>query len=63
MPLVPEYKDRFLLTTGKAAKNDIAAPEAVLHAAFESIIAGDFDAFGQSVAASGITQKRPMKVT
>src|ERR1700730_16532981 len=49
VPLVPEYKDRFLMTTGKAAKNDIAAPEDVLHAAFESIIEGDFDAFGQSV--------------
>jgi ketosteroid isomerase-like protein len=49
VPLDREYQDRFLLTTGAVATKDIAAPETVLHTAFESIIQGDFDAFGQSV--------------
>ncbi len=44
-----EYTDRFLRTTSSAAIKDTSAPPAVLHAAFDAIIQGDFDAFGASV--------------
>jgi uncharacterized protein len=44
-----EYSDRLLRTTGSAATEDTAAPQTVLHAAFDAIIQGDFEAFGQSV--------------
>ncbi len=46
-----EYTDRFLHTTGSAATKDIQDPQTVLHAAFDAIIQGDFDAFGQSITA------------
>ena len=46
----PEYTDRFLRTTSGAATKDLKAPQAVLHAAFDAIIRGDFDAFGESIA-------------
>jgi ketosteroid isomerase-like protein len=44
-----EYTDRFLRTTGKAATEDVKDPQTVLHAAFDAIIQGNFDAFGQWV--------------
>jgi ketosteroid isomerase-like protein len=44
-----EYSERFLRTTGSAATEDILAPQTVLHAAFDAIIRGDFDAFAASV--------------
>jgi ketosteroid isomerase-like protein len=44
-----EYTDRFLRTTSNAATKDTSAPETVLHAAFDAIVQGNFDAFGQSV--------------
>jgi ketosteroid isomerase-like protein len=44
------YSDKFLRTTGGAATKEVTAPQTVLHAAFDAIIRGNFDAFGQSVA-------------
>jgi ketosteroid isomerase-like protein len=44
------YSDKFLRTTGSAATKEVTAPQTVLHAAFDAIIQGNFDAFGQSVA-------------
>jgi uncharacterized protein len=44
-----EYSDKFLQTTSSAATDDVEAPQTVLHAAFDAIIQGDFDAFGQAV--------------
>ena len=44
-----EYTDRFLLTTGGAATEDFSAPQTILHAAFDAIIQGNFEAFGSSV--------------
>jgi ketosteroid isomerase-like protein len=44
------YSDTFLRTTGSAATKEVTAPQTVLHAAFDAIIQGNFDAFGQSVA-------------
>jgi ketosteroid isomerase-like protein len=44
-----EYTDRFLRTTGKAATEDVKDPQTVLHVAFDAIIQGNFDAFGQWV--------------
>jgi len=40
----PAYTDKLLETTR-------SAPQAVLHAAFDAIIQGDFDAFGKNVTA------------
>ncbi len=45
-----EYTDKFLRTTSSAATTDIKDPQTVLHAAFDAIIQGDFDAFGDSIA-------------
>jgi ketosteroid isomerase-like protein len=45
-----EYTERFLQTTRAAAPHDVQAPQSVLHAAFDAIIQGDFEAFGQSLA-------------
>ena len=45
-----EYTDRFLGTTNSAATHDIKDPQTVLHAAFDAIIQGDFDAFSESIA-------------
>jgi ketosteroid isomerase-like protein len=44
-----EYSERFLRTTSSAATEDILAPQTVLHAAFDAIIRGDFEAFAASV--------------
>jgi ketosteroid isomerase-like protein len=44
-----EYTDKFLRTTSSAATEDIKDPQTVLHAAFDAIIQGDFDAFGESI--------------
>jgi ketosteroid isomerase-like protein len=44
-----EYTDKFLRTTSSAATEDIKDPQTVLHAAFDAIIQGDFDAFGGSI--------------
>jgi len=44
-----EYTDRFLLTTSTAATKDLRDPQTVLHAAFDAIIQGNFDTFGESV--------------
>lgn len=48
MPLDREYSDRFLETTGSAAVKDTRL--SVLHAAFDAIIQGDFEAFGERIA-------------
>jgi ketosteroid isomerase-like protein len=45
----PEFTDKFLRTTGSAATKVASDPQAVLHASFDAIIQGNFDAFGQSV--------------
>ena len=45
----PEYSERFLRTTSSAATDEVESPQSVLHAAFDAIIQGDFDAFGRSV--------------
>ena len=44
-----EYTDRFLRTTSNAAIQDIKDPQTVLHTAFDAIIQGNFDAFGESI--------------
>jgi ketosteroid isomerase-like protein len=44
-----EYTDRFLHTTSSAATEDIKDPQTVLHAAFDAIMQGDYDAFGESI--------------
>jgi ketosteroid isomerase-like protein len=44
-----EYTDRFLRTTASAATDDVSSPQTVLHAAFDAIIQGNFEAFGDSV--------------
>jgi ketosteroid isomerase-like protein len=49
VPMDREYSARFLETTGSAATEKVTAPETVLHKAFDAIIHGDFDVFGQWV--------------
>jgi ketosteroid isomerase-like protein len=44
-----EYTDRLLHTTSSAATEDIKDPQTVLHAAFDAIIRGNFDEFGESI--------------
>ena len=44
-----EYTDRLLKTTGSAAADVKSEPQTVLHASFDAIIRGDFEAFGESV--------------
>jgi ketosteroid isomerase-like protein len=44
-----EYTARFLRTTSSAATKDLRDPATVLHAAFDAVIQGNFDAFGESV--------------
>ena len=44
-----EYTEKLLRTTGSAATKEVSAPQTVLHAAFDAIIQGNFDAFGESV--------------
>lgn len=43
-----EYTERFLSVTAAAATETLA-PQSILHAAFDAIIRGDFDAFGRSI--------------
>ena len=45
-----EYTDRFLRTTSSAATENITDPQTVLHASFDAIIQGNFEAFGDLVA-------------
>src|SRR5579872_1764691 len=45
-----EYTDRLLQTVRAATASEPLAPQAVLHAAYEAIIQGDFDTFGESMA-------------
>jgi ketosteroid isomerase-like protein len=47
--MVREYKDKFLETTSGAATDDAAAPQTVLHAAFDAIMREDYDGFGKWV--------------
>ena len=49
MPMDREYTERFLSTTSSAASKDVKDPQTVLHTAFDAIIRGDFDAFGESI--------------
>jgi ketosteroid isomerase-like protein len=46
----PEYTDRLLRTTSSAATENITDPQTVLHASFDAIIQGNFEAFGDLVA-------------
>lgn len=50
VPMDREYTDRFLRTTGGAATKDIKDPQTVLHAAFDAIIEGNFESFGELIA-------------
>jgi ketosteroid isomerase-like protein len=45
-----EYTDRFLRTTSSAATKDVMSPQTVLHAAFDAIIQGNFDVFGDNIS-------------
>lgn len=40
-----QYSEKLLRTTGAAAAKDARAPQTVLHAAFDAIVRGDFEAF------------------
>jgi ketosteroid isomerase-like protein len=53
VPMDREYTDRFLRTTGSAATEDIKDPQTVLHATFDAVIQGNFDAFGELIADDG----------
>src|SRR5580704_16173667 len=44
-----EYTERFLRTTSSAATKNVRDPQTVLHAAFDAIIQGNFEVFGESV--------------
>jgi ketosteroid isomerase-like protein len=44
-----EYGEKFLQTTGSAATKEVSAPQTVLHAAYDAIIQGNFEAFGEKV--------------
>jgi len=44
-----EYTTRFLRTTSSAATKDATDPKTVLHAAFDAILHGNYDLFGESV--------------
>ena len=44
-----EYQDRFLQTTSSAATKDIRHPHTVLHAAFDAVLQGNYDAFGELI--------------
>jgi ketosteroid isomerase-like protein len=46
----PEYTDRLLRMTSSAATENITDPQTVLHASFDAIIQGNFEAFGDLVA-------------
>jgi hypothetical protein len=45
----PEYSDRFLLAATPGGAADASDPRTILHTAYEAVIRGDFDAFGQWV--------------
>jgi ketosteroid isomerase-like protein len=47
--MVREYTDKFLSATRSAATDDAAAPQTVLHAAFDAILRGDYEEFGKWV--------------
>jgi len=47
VPLDSEYSEKFLRTTSSAAAKDTRL--SVLHAAFDAIVQGNFEAFGDSV--------------
>jgi ketosteroid isomerase-like protein len=44
----PEYSDR-LLATARSARNEASDPQAVLHAAYDAIVHGSFEAFGETL--------------
>jgi ketosteroid isomerase-like protein len=44
-----QYTDRLLRTTSSAATPDRKDPQTVLHAAFDAIIQGNYEVFGESV--------------
>jgi len=44
-----EYQDRFLRTTSSAATEDITHPHTVLHSAFDAVLQGNYDAFGELI--------------
>jgi ketosteroid isomerase-like protein len=44
-----EYSDRLLRTTSAAAIEESSALHGTLHAAFDAIVQGDFDAFGAAI--------------
>jgi ketosteroid isomerase-like protein len=44
-----EYTDKLLATTGSPVSNADTDPQTVLHASFDAIVRGDFDAFGESL--------------
>jgi ketosteroid isomerase-like protein len=47
----PEYTDKFLATTHPSVSDPLSSdPQTVLHAAYDAIIRGDFDALGDSKA-------------
>ena len=50
VPMDREYTDRFLRTTSSAATEDVKDPQTVLHATFDAIIQGNFEAFRDLVA-------------
>jgi len=45
-----EYTAKLLRTTGGAVTKVDSDPQSVLHAAFDAIIGGNFEAFGESLA-------------
>jgi ketosteroid isomerase-like protein len=45
-----QYSERFLQTTGSAATDDASAPQSILHLAFDAVIRGEFDLFGESLS-------------
>ncbi len=49
IPMDREYQDRFLQTTSRAATEDSRHPHTVLHAAFDAVLQGNYDAFGELV--------------
>lgn len=44
-----EYTDRLLRTTKSAATDDSSAPQTILHAAFDAVTQGNFEAFGELI--------------
>ena len=45
-----EYADKLLATTRPTVANAANDPQAVLHAAYDAVVRGDFDVFGESVS-------------